>query len=76
MQYRTFSAVACSEHQAICEKSPSLTARKQATMPMQIEIHWLFHGWENKVKLVISTLEKDIVPKPVEPGGVHPELGG
>lgn len=23
-----------------------------------------------------STKEKDIVPEPVEPGGVHPELGG
>lgn len=23
-----------------------------------------------------STIEKDIVPEPVEPGGVHPELGG
>lgn len=22
-----------------------------------------------------STAEKDIVPEPVEPGGVHPELG-
>ena len=23
-----------------------------------------------------SNTEKDIVPEPVEPGGVHPELGG
>lgn len=23
-----------------------------------------------------SKTEKDIVPEPVEPGGVHPELGG
>lgn len=33
-------------------------------------------GTKTQVKLVHSTREKDIVPKPVEPGGVHPELGG
>lgn len=33
-------------------------------------------GEKKKIKLMISTLEKDIIPKPVEPGGVHPELGG
>lgn len=29
-----------------------------------------------KSRLMQSKTEKDIIPEPVEPGGVHPELGG